>query len=140
MHRPLPLLLFVMVVVSHGDPTAFDDDYRPTDDTSTPVPTANSTVTPAPRPTMDTSRSGFWARRLARCKKASSRCVWTVAIFYFSIGALWCTCICCYGCYEVCRICRAQRKTIPHSDGAFVPGAVEAAAPAAPRGGLSSQL
>ena len=131
--RPLFLLLpFALIVASHGDPTAINDDHRPADDTSTPAPTTNST--PAPRPTADPddSRSGFWARRLARCKKASSRCVWTVAIFYFSIGALWCTCICCYGCYEVCRICRAQRKTIPHSDGAFVPGAVEAAAPAAP--------
>ena len=85
MRPPFLLLSFALVVVSHGDPTAFDDDYRPTDDTSTPVPTANSTVTPAPRPTIDTSRSGFWLARLARCKKASSRCVWTVAIFYFSI-------------------------------------------------------
>ena len=131
MRRPFLLLVFSLVVVSHGDPTAFDDDYRPTDDTSTPAPTTNST--PAPRPTIDPdgSRSGFWARRLARCQKASSRCVWTVAIFYFSIGALWCTCVCTYGCYELLRICRAQRKTIPYSDGAFVPGAVEAAAPAA---------
>ena len=41
MCRPFPLL-FALVVVSRGDPTAFDDDYRPADDTSTPVPTANS--------------------------------------------------------------------------------------------------
>ena len=36
MSRPFLLLSFALVVVSHGDPTAFDDDYRPTDDTSTP--------------------------------------------------------------------------------------------------------
>ena len=132
MRPPFLLLPFALVVVSHGDPSAINDDHRPADDTSTPAPTTNST--PAPRPTIDPddSRSGFRLAPLARCKKASSRCVWTVAIFYFSIGALWCTCVCAYGCYEVCRICRAQRKTIPYSDGAFVPGAVEAAAPAAP--------
>ena len=42
--RPSFLLLsFALVVVSHGDPTALDDDDRPTDDTSTPAPTTNST-------------------------------------------------------------------------------------------------
>ena len=144
MYRPFRLL-FALVVVSHGDPTAFDEDYRPADDT-TPVPTAVSTPaprpvpapdadvpsTPVPRPTTDpdVSRSGSVWKGLARCKKASSRCVWTVAIFYFSIGAAWCTCVCAYGCYEVCRIFRAQRKTIPYSDGAFVPGAIGDAAPA----------
>ena len=35
MRRPFLLLVFSLVVVSHGDPTAFDDDYRPTDDTTT---------------------------------------------------------------------------------------------------------
>ena len=42
MRRPFLLLVFSLVVVSHGDPTAFDDDYRPTDDTSTPAPTTIS--------------------------------------------------------------------------------------------------
>ena len=37
MRRPFLLLVFSLVVVSHGDPTAFDDDNRPTDDTSTPA-------------------------------------------------------------------------------------------------------
>ena len=93
MYRPFRLL-FALVVVSHGDPTAFDDDYRPADD---PVSTTNSTPaprpvpapdadvpsTPVPRPTADpdVSRSGSGWKGLARCKKASSRCVWTVAIF-----------------------------------------------------------
>ena len=36
MRPPFLLLPFALVVVSRGDPTAFDDDYRPTDDTSTP--------------------------------------------------------------------------------------------------------
>ena len=43
MRRPFLLLVFSLVVVSHGDPTALDDDDRPADDTSTPAPTTNST-------------------------------------------------------------------------------------------------
>ena len=38
MRPPFLLIPFALFVASHGDPTAFDDDYRPTDDTSTPVP------------------------------------------------------------------------------------------------------
>ena len=42
--RPLFLLLpFALIVASHGDPTAINDDHRPADDTSTPAPTTNST-------------------------------------------------------------------------------------------------
>ena len=53
MYRPFRLL-FALVVVSHGDPTAFDDDYRPADD---PVSTTNSTPAPRPVPAPDVPRT-----------------------------------------------------------------------------------
>ena len=114
--RPSFLLLsFALVVVSHGDPTALDDDDRPADDTSTPAPTTNST--PAPRPTADPddSRSGFWARRLARCKKASSRCVWTVAIFLvFSIALVtFLVAVACTLCYAMNNKRQQRQKLVP---------------------------
>ena len=69
-----------------------------------------------------------------RCKKASSRCVGFVVGFivgfYIMIYAAWCLCLCAYGFVEMCRYFRKRRKTIPYNENSFVPGAVEAAAPA----------
>ena len=118
MRRPFLLLVFSLVVVSHGDPTAFDDDYRPTDDTSTPVPTANwndnTTRAAAREETDDETDDGPKRNRLfpkvPRCKRFDLPC--SILIFscclVFFLAAVACTL-----CYAMYNKNQQRQKLVP---------------------------